>query len=178
MRTHITTNQSHSCAAKGQLWLLLPFLLSILYWLYLAFVSQMTIAYDGKEYVRLGYLIAHQGWEEYFKTGPNREPIYPFLISTSLHLETTLHIAYQDIQKIIQVTLLFIAQILLYVLLRRLQIKNWVIFLTHLRQKQGSSILTGRYPITIRRILMGYEELIKILCHFERNEVKSRNLPR
>ncbi|MBU1112921.1 MAG: hypothetical protein KKH93_03465 [Candidatus Omnitrophica bacterium] len=94
------------------------------YWFYLIFTSQMLIRYDASVYEELGRMIYSQGWIEYFKTGPNREPLYPLTIAVSMKIADIFATSYQLIQKTIQVMILFITQILLFKLLSRLEIKN------------------------------------------------------
>lgn len=103
---------------------IIVFLICCSYWLYLIFTSQMLIRYDAIVYEELGRMIYSQGWIEYFKTGPNREPLYPLTIAVSMKIADIFAISYQLIQKTIQVMILFITQILLFKLLSRLEIKN------------------------------------------------------
>lgn len=60
------------------------FLGLISYWIYLAFVSQPILVNDAKGYYELGLMIVQQGWPAYFTSGPNREPVYPFLVALSM----------------------------------------------------------------------------------------------
>lgn len=102
------------------------FLLSLLYWLYLSMTTRMDIAFDSLGYESLGRMIQTQGWIPYFATGPNREPIYPFLIAASMHIEHITGIAYVKIMTIFGVIIMFLTQILTYKILRLLNIRNSV----------------------------------------------------
>jgi len=100
------------------------FILCALYWLYLAYVSQMIIANDAAGYEDLGRVIFQKGWVEFLKTGPNREPFYPWLVSISMRLAEIFSLSYQDIQKLIHISFLAVSQILLFILLKKLHIKK------------------------------------------------------
>lgn len=100
---------------------------SCLYWSYHVLVSQMVIVQDAHVYKGIADIFYKDGWIGYFKSGPTREPFYPFLISGSMHLESWLHISYQDIQKIFQLCLALSAQYLLWIILRNLRVNTAVI---------------------------------------------------
>ena len=102
---------------------LLVFCMCLVYWIYLICAAQIEIKHDAIGYEQLGTMLYKQGWVEYFRTGPNREPIYPFLISISMRTADGLSISYHLIQKIIQVALLFATQILVFFILRKIKIK-------------------------------------------------------
>jgi len=95
-------------------------LLSISYWIYLLFTSSMGISADAIGYESLGRTIFKGGWIEYFRTGPNREPLYPFIISISMHIADFLAISYAKIQTIFQIIILLSTQLLTLTLLRKL----------------------------------------------------------
>ena len=100
----------------------LAFLICFLYWMYIACIAQMVIADDSIGYERLGYLLNEKGWHEYWRTGPFREPFYPFLVSLSVGLSQNLHLSYQTIQLFIQLFILFITQCLMLNILKKLRI--------------------------------------------------------
>ncbi len=100
------------------------FLSCFIYWTYLIFNSQMTVMFDSLDYLRLGKMIFENGWIEYFKTGPNREPLYPLFIAISLDLSNALHIDYQTILKFLQISMIFISQILIYIILARMEVRK------------------------------------------------------
>ncbi len=97
---------------------------SCLYLSYHVFVSQMVIVQDAHVYKRIADILYTEGWIGYFKAGPLREPFYPFLIFSSMHLESWLNISYQDIQKIFQLCFALSAQYLLWIMLRNLKINT------------------------------------------------------
>ena len=108
----------------------LAFCISILYWIYLWFSSNMIIRYDSVGYENLASMINKNGWVEYFRTGPNREPIYPWILAGSMRLADFLGISYQPIQKFIQVIFLFVTQILVFRILKKIGAKEKIIALT------------------------------------------------
>lgn len=111
------TNNPHT---KGII--IIPFVLSLAYWTYLFFFSQMSIVFDACEYEAVGKVIHEAGWVTFFKMGPQREPFYPFLISVSFALSELFNIHYQYIQKIIQIGLLLSTQILTLYIFEKMRI--------------------------------------------------------
>ena len=98
------------------------YLLSFLYWGYLLSSSQMIIAYDSINYEMMGQLLARGHWVEYFKNGPNREPLYSLVISMTMRLSEVCGISYQIILKFVQVVILFLTQGLTLRLLRKIHV--------------------------------------------------------
>ncbi len=105
------------------------FILSLLYWIILAACSTMLLGGDAEGYNGLGHLIAKNGWQEYFPTGPNREPAYPFLVAFSIKFSSLFNIHYHVIQKIIQISILFLSQWLLCRLWIRLNVSPKLLYL-------------------------------------------------
>ena len=108
----------------------LAFLISIFYWTYLFLTSRMSISCDAVTYESLGKTLAQQGWVEFFKIGPNREPLYPALVAFSMGLGKAFGISYQSIQVLIQLLLLFLTQILILQIMRLLKINKLITALT------------------------------------------------
>jgi len=100
------------------------FILSLIYWLYLSVATSMNIAQDSLGYATLGKMVQTQGWVSYFTTGPNREPIYPFLITASMSFEHVTGLAYVKIMAFFGVMIMFLTQVLTYKILRLLNIRN------------------------------------------------------
>ncbi len=92
-----------------------------LYWMYLAFVTQPILVHDAKGYEDLGIMIQQKGWKAYFISGPNREPIYPFLVSLCMQIAGE-GSSYQPFLKFIQILLLFAAILLFAVFLFKCKI--------------------------------------------------------
>jgi len=103
---------------------------SWIYWFYLACTSQMIIVHDAIGYENLGTLIHQQGFIEYLKQGPQREPIYPLLIALAMNIGQLFSISYQSILILFQLTLLGLTQILTLQILKKFQINSFLIFLT------------------------------------------------
>ncbi len=110
--------------------LTLAFILPLIYWIYLAFVSQMIIVHDAVSFYDLGSILTQKGWVQYFKTGPNREPLYPWMISLSMTLAAKLSVPFQDVLKIFNILLLSATQFLTLVILKKLRICSGLIVLT------------------------------------------------
>ncbi len=103
------------------------FLLSWVYWIVMACSSQMSISADAIGYERLGQMIHHQGWVAYFQNGPNREPLFPFMVSCAMQLADLWHCDYQLIQKVFHLMMLGITQWMLYHLLCHLKIRRAIV---------------------------------------------------
>ena len=108
----------------------LPFILSWVYWIYLLNTAQMELVFDALGYHDFARQMYQQGWLEYFKTGPNREPFYLFLIRFSMQLGDAVAVPYKTIQTFIQILFLFASQLLAFRLLKKLRIKPILISLT------------------------------------------------
>ena len=125
----------------------LAFLLSFLYWIYLAFSTQMIIVFDGMVYEKLGLMLYKNGFSEYFKTGPNNEPFYPFLISISMRIADFLSVSYQSIQKVMQILFLLSTQVLVFILLRKLNIKKPIAAVTILYVGISPAIVNSAFSL-------------------------------
>ena len=131
---------------------ILAFLISIVYWIYLALTTRMSIQFDAVGYEHLGRMISEQGWVEYFRTGPNREPMYPALISLAMGLGRILGLAYQLIQASLQLFVLFLSQLLVLYILRILKINNLFTALT--------VFYLGVSPAIVNSALSLYSEVV------------------
>ena len=105
------------------------FLLSLAYWSYLGLTTRMDIIFDSVGYESLGRMISTHGWVSYFTTGPNREPVYPFLIAASMAFEHSTGLAYVRIMAFFGVLIMFLTQVLTYKILRLLNIRNGICIL-------------------------------------------------
>lgn len=106
--------------------LVFVFLLCFAYWAYLILNSQMEVEFDAIEYEQLGKMIYQQGWQEYFRTGPNREPLYPFTIAVSMNVAQGLGVSYQMVQKSLQIGILFLTQLILLAFMTRMKVNHVV----------------------------------------------------
>src|SRR3989338_1948677 len=137
----------------GQKYLLcLAFILPLLYWLYLALIAEMLIVHDSIGYEQLGSLLARHEWLEYFKGGPNREPLYPLTISLSMQIADLFSISYHAVQKIIQILIVLLTQFLALSLLRRLKI--------HPLLSAATILYLGFSPVIVNSIFNIYSEVI------------------
>lgn len=136
---------------RKKTWLLI-FVFCFIYWTYLIFNTKMLIVFDSINYENTGRLIYQNGWLNFFQTGPHREPLYPALITMSMAWANLLSVDYQLILKIFQVTLLFSTQILLLLLLRKLNLREGVI--------KAAVFYFGISPATINAAFSVYYEVI------------------
>jgi len=130
------------------------FLICLAYWIYLIFASQMQISWDAIDYEKLGLKLHEKGWRAYLVSGPQREPLYPFTISVSMALGEMLSISYQTVQKILQVAVLFITQILLLLTLNKLRINNAI--------KLAALIYFGFSPALVNSAFSLYSEIMAL----------------
>ncbi len=75
--------------------LLLICTLLVLWWMYLCFVTQPTLVFDGVGYQRMGRLIYEKGFGAYLNAGPTREPLFPLLVAAAMWMGERCHVAYQ-----------------------------------------------------------------------------------
>ncbi len=102
------------------------FIISSIYWIYLNCTSSMIIVFDSIGYEELGRMLSTDGWFPYFQGGPNREPVYPFLISIAMDFANKFSVSYQSILTPIQIFILFLTQYLTFRLLKNLRISSWI----------------------------------------------------
>ncbi len=150
---------------KSQKAFIIIFLLCFSYWGYLFVNSQMEIKYDAVDYEYLGTVIYQHGWGQFFKQGPNREPLYPWLIASSMNIAHGLDIPYQQVQKFLQIIILFITQLMLLALLKKAKIHNAIIGATILYFGFSPAIVNSTfslyseiaaYPFVLGMIYFGY----------------------
>ena len=101
-------------------------LIPLIYWIYLLFTANMGITMDAATYADLASMVHSKGWTSYFSSGPNKEPLYPFVISFSMHVSDWLSISYQKIQTFFQIMCLFAGQLLMYRLLKKANIHRTI----------------------------------------------------
>lgn len=106
----------------------LPIVISAFYWCFLYFNASPQIIFDAIGIETSAQKIHSLGWQSYFIEEPPREPVYPFLISFSMRLADVFAVPYLKIQIFIQLLIMFITQILLLNLLKKLKIHESIIF--------------------------------------------------
>lgn len=104
----------------------LVFGLSWVYWIYLYATTEFVVLYDAIGYENLAGVIYKEGWVEFFRIGPNREPLYPWLIAVAMRLGDALGISYGGIIKVFQLLLLGITQYGTYLLLKSARVREGV----------------------------------------------------
>ena len=98
------------------------FIIPLLWWIYLFFTTQIVVVFDAASYEDLGKMIVHQGWGEFFRTGPNREPLFPAMVAWSMQLGEWWGIAYYYPLKMIGTLFLLLTMVFSYRLMRMLSI--------------------------------------------------------
>ncbi len=142
------------------------YLISLIYWVYLAVVNNMSA--DLIDYVKIGRMLHQQGWIAFFKTGPHREPLYPLLISWALSLESLTGIVYSKITLAYDILMLMTVQVLTYYMLRRLNVRTWICFfallylavspeITNMAFNQFAFSEIAVYPFIPLIIILGYK---------------------
>ncbi len=111
-----------STPSPKSLLLYAAFGLPVLYWIYLYLTCETQVRWDSLNYQDLGEMIKNQGWVQFFKTGPNREPLYPFIISLAMRIAECMHVHYLKVLIVIQFGLLFLTQIFSLKILQKLDI--------------------------------------------------------
>jgi hypothetical protein len=105
-------------------WLIrLAFIIPMIWWAYLFFTTQIVVVFDAIGYENLGQLIAHQGWAEFLRQGPQREPMFPWLVSLSMQMGDWWKIEYFYPLKLIGILFLFLTMIFVYRLLKMLAVR-------------------------------------------------------
>lgn len=139
-------------------------LLSFSYWSYLSQNTSMQISADAADYEELGSLIKHNGFiPAYFEHGPRREPLYPLLISLSMHLSSWFHTSYLSIMALFGIIILLSCQIFLYRILSTLGINQPIIGLTLLYFGLSPAILNTAFSLYSEIITLPLVLMI-ILC--------------
>ena len=131
---------------------IIVFFLTALYLIYLSLVAQAIIVNDSIGYEELGKLLNEQGLAGYLKGTVQREPMYPFLISTAMHLAAWSHLPFEQIQKWMQIILLMATQILVFILLKKMDVRRWL--------TAAAVLALGVTPTLVNSSLWTYSEIV------------------
>ena len=131
---------------KQKAWLFL-FVFCFIYWAYLIAHTTMPIVFDSIDYENTGKIIYQQGWLEFFRTGPHREPLYPALIAAAMAVGDFFSVNYQPVLKVFQVSFLLFSQVLLLILLRRLQIRQGISLAVVLYAGISPAMINAAYSV-------------------------------
>lgn len=124
----------------------------------------MVIVYDAVGYESLGKMIYEKGWIEYFQTGPNREPLYPLSIATSMRLADIFNVPYQKIQTIFQILILFVVQILVLIIMAMCSFQTWPKLLAVFYLGFSPAIVNGGFSLFSEILAMPFVLLIIIFA--------------
>ncbi len=100
----------------------LAFIIPFVWWIYLFFTTQIIIVFDAEGYEQIGKMIHLQGWHEFFRTGPQREPFFSGLIALSMLLGDFFKISYFYPLKIFGAAFLFLTMVFSYRLMKKLSV--------------------------------------------------------
>ncbi len=135
-----------------KIWIII-FSLCFVFWAHLIFASRMNISMDARSYEGLGERIVERGFVDgYLKSGPRREPLYPLSIAFSMKMAELFGAQYQSIQKIFQVFLLFLTQVMALLILSRLRVREGV--------KMAAVLYIGLSPALINASMSLFSEIM------------------
>ena len=132
--------------------ILWSFILCLAYWAYLFMTTTPLIVHDAISYDDLGRTIHRDGGITFFKGGPQREPLYPLLVSIAMSLADTFSMPYLQIQKLLQIVILLVTQIASLHLLRKLGVKESLIAL--------AMLYIGFSPALVNSALSLFSEIV------------------
>lgn len=156
----IAPDSRKKCLAHPIVW---AFVACLLYWTYLFFTAKTIICFDSLDYEALGKMIVQQGWEEYFRRGPSREPVYPLIVASAMAIANAWKTAYLPVLMILQFLILLLSQWLLCGILCRLKIDRRLVALTILYFGFSPAIVNmalsvyseiAAYPLVLAAVLL------------------------
>ncbi len=145
--------------------LISAFVICFVYWMYLFFSSHMLIKHDALCYYKLGTMIREHGMKEFFMTGPNREPLYPLMVASSMRIADYFSINYQQLQKLLQIFILFISQIIVAFILQKIGVSRFVQSLAVLYMGFSPAIVNSAFSLYSEIASFPFVLMI-ILCAF------------
>lgn len=156
--------------------LVIIFTLCFYYWAYLIIYAEMAISTDAIGYEELGRLVHESGWKEFLRTGPHREPFYPWLVATSMGIADQLSVSYQLVQKWVQVFFLFVSQLLLLFLLNKLKISPPIKWTTVLYFGFSPGLVNAAFSLFSEIATFPFVPLMVLACVWSWQSVLSRSL--
>ena len=126
------------------------FILSFLYWGYLASTTQMIIMHDAQGFQTIGASLRESGLRACL-TQNSREPIYPTIIALSIVLGEILSAHAQSIQVVLQLLLLFLSQWFVFLILKKLGVRRCI--------QAGAIVYIGISPALVNAALSSFSEI-------------------
>lgn len=126
----------------------------------------MIISCDSEGYQSLGRMFFENRWTEYFKTGPNREPVYLLLIAIAMWVGKHLSVSYQPVMMIIQLSILFITQMMTIHILKILKIRDMVSAFTILYIGISPAIVNSAFTLFSEIVTYPFILLIIIVTYY------------
>ena len=100
--------------------------ITVCYLTYLSVTSQILISTDAHAYEWLGTLLHEGKFQEYMATGPNREPVYPLMVSMAMHIADYAKVSYLTVMKLLQISLLVLTQFLTWQMMKKFGITRGI----------------------------------------------------
>ncbi|MDE1920478.1 MAG: hypothetical protein KGJ09_01885 [Candidatus Omnitrophica bacterium] len=136
------------------------FLFSLIYWI---FLSLKSISADLIGYKTLGSIIYHQGLVGYAATGLQREPLYPLLCSLAMYVEHLSGVNFTHIMAALSIIMLMISQILIYAILRKLNIRPLICSLVLLYWAVSPCITESAFHILLFCEIVTYPLILAVI---------------
>ena len=130
---------------------MMPFVLSLIYLLYLSLICQTLFIYDSIGYERLGERMLHHGLITYIQNGPEREPLYILVIAAAMRLAEVFSLDARWALKLLQIALLAATQILAFFILKGLRVNGWC--------RSLAVLYIGISPALVNSALWVYSEI-------------------
>jgi len=127
------------------------YMLPVLYWIYLTLTTNFVLVFDSEGYYGLAHLFYNGHWVEYFRTGPNREPLYPLIVAASMVTGKWLGISYTYTLKIFSFGFLIATMMVVQQALKMIKTSRWIVAATIL--------YIGFSPILVNSALCLYSEI-------------------
>ena len=118
---------------------------------------------DLINYQALGRIIQHQGMIGYLMTGPQREPIYPLICAGAMDLEKISGISFTHLMAGFGILMLITSQILLYVILKKLNIRTWICAVTILYWGLSPAVTNSAFNVLLFCEIVTYPFVLAIL---------------
>lgn len=141
------------------------YLISFVYWTY-RFANSFSS--DLIDYQALGRILQHQGMIGFLVTGPHREPIYPLICAWAMNIENLSGISFVHIMASFGILMLMATQMLMYTILRGLNIRTWVCSLAILYLGISPAITNSAFHVLLFCEIATYPFILAVVlagCH-------------
>jgi hypothetical protein len=136
------------------------------FWIFYAAVFSETILFnDSFSYDQAGKSLAQGHFWDYFRTGPNREPLYPLFVALNVRLADFFQIPYTNFILFSQGIILLLSQAWLALILKELRVSDRITAVLLLYFVISPSLLHSSlviyseiilYPMTLAAVMVSY----------------------